>query len=196
MKKRTFSYLVIIILSAGCKAWDPSMLVPKHDPISPKLLTLERQIEDLANTTVVANEDELRIFTKEVEENLIDPYGDKYGYIALKKNIIDIKYGGGYFWPSSLLATIPNLFGLPFLDIRHKVEVEIRILDRNNKLVGKYSAIGESSAKAAYYYGYSMRNASRKSYPDALMDAFDKIRPQIQSDAAILNEKLLEAGKI
>lgn len=196
MKMRLFFYLTALVLLAGCKAWNPSMLAPKDEPITPKLLTLERQIEDLANTTVVANEDELRLFTKEVENNLMDPYGDKYGYIALKRNIVDVKYGMGYFWTSTILVSIPNLFGLPFTDIRHKIEVEIRILDRNNKLVGKYSAIGESSAKAAYYYGYSMSNAHRKSYPDALLDAFDKIRPQIQSDASRLNEKLLEAGKI
>lgn len=195
MTLRTLIYLFVFAALAGCKAWNPSMLSPKNEPITPKLLTLERQIEDLANTSVVASDDELRLFTKEVENNLIDPYGDKYGYIALKRSIIDSKFGEGYFWTSCVLLTIPNIFGFPFTNIRYKVDVEIRVLDSDNKLVGKYSAIGESSVKAAYY-GYSLSDAYQKSYPDALLDAFDKIRPQIQSDASRLNAKLLEAGKL
>lgn len=196
MKSKILIHFIVFVVLTGCKTWDASMISPKSDPITPKLLTLERRIEDLANTSVVTSDDELKLFTKEVENNLIDPYGDKYGYIALKRNIIDAKMGMGQYILSGFLLTIPNLFGMPFMNIRYKVEVEIRVLDRDNKLIGKYSAIGESSAKVAYYYGYSMKNAMRKAYPDALLDAFDKIRPQIQSNVQRLNEKLKTAGKI
>ncbi|MBY0244186.1 MAG: hypothetical protein K2Q03_01905 [Sphingobacteriaceae bacterium] len=193
--KKTF-FLVALVVLTGCKTWDGSMINPKKDPISPKLLTLERKIEDLMNTNVVTNYDEVKLFTKEVEDNLTDPYGDKYGYIALKRNIIEARIGVFDYLFSTFLLTAPNLLGMPFMNIRYKVEVEIRIMDRENRLIGKYSAIGKSSVKVAYYYGYSMRNAFRKAYPDALIDAFDKIRPQIQADAQRVNEKLKATGII
>ena len=193
---KTIFYLLSLVIFTGCKSWDSSMLMPKNDPLTPKLLTLERRIEDLSNTTVVANGDELILFTKEVENNLIDPYGDKYGYIALKKNIIKVNHGMGYLIPSAILLYVPTLFGFPCSNISYKVEVEIRIMDRDNKLISKYSAIGESRVKAAMYYGYSLSNAARKSYSDAILDAFNKIRPQIQLNAANINEKLRLAGKL
>ena len=40
--------------------------------------------------------DEILLFTKEVEENLMDHFGDKYGTIILKRNVIDVRYGMGY----------------------------------------------------------------------------------------------------
>ena len=182
------------------------MIKPMSDPIAPKLLTLDRSIEDVSSsnmTTIQAYNqfrlnDEILLFTKEVEENLMDPYGDKYGVIVLKRNVIDVRYGMGYFLGSLLLFTIPNLFGMPFMNIRYKISVEVRIMDRNSKLIGKYSAIGESRVLVAYYYGYSIRNdsAERKAYTDALNDAFNKIRPQIKLDVLRINEKLNSSGRL
>lgn len=88
---------------------------------------------------------------------------------------------------------MPNLFGMPFMHIRYTLSVELRILDRNNKLLGNYSAVGVSSVKVAYYHGYSLRNglADRKAYTDA----FNKIRPQLQADVDRLNGPLRSAGR-
>ena len=197
-------YFLVFIFSAltGCKTWNPAMLSTKNDPITPKLLTLEKKIEPFSNggqsfsdPRVFMSDDELNLFTKEIENNLLDPYGEKYGYIVLKRNIIDVRLGSGLFLLSGFLFTIPNIFGMPFFNIRYQIELEIRILDSENKLVGKYAAVGESSVKVAYYYGYSLRIAGRKAYTDAFITAFDKIRPQIQADALSVNEKLSKAGK-
>ncbi|KAA9325988.1 hypothetical protein [Adhaeribacter soli] len=194
MKKITSIVLLFSFLMTSCKAWDPSMLSVKKEPITPKLLTLERRMEDMANTTVVSSGDELKIFTQEVEANLMDPYGDKYGYIALKRNVVELKSGALYPIVSGLFLFAPNLFGFPMGKFNLKLEVELRILDKNNKLIGKYSAIGESNTTMALYYGYGMTSAGRKIYPDALNDALNKIRPQIQADASRVNAKLKEAG--
>jgi hypothetical protein len=205
MKSITF-YVALFLILSGCKTWNGAMITPKNDPIVPKLLTLERKIEDVSVSNITSGQfdnqyrlnDEILLFTKEVEGNLIDPYGDKYGTIVLKRNVIDVRYGMGNFFLSAFLFTVPNLFGMPFLNIRYKISVEIRIMDRNNKLIGNYNAIGESQVKVAYYYGYSLRNsiADRKAYTDALNDAFNKIRPQIRPYVLSINEKLQAAGKL
>ena len=204
--KNLIIYLTLLSILSSCKTWNGAMITPKNDPIAPKLLTLERRIEDVTspNMTTIQGDnqfrlnDEILLFTKEVEENLMDPYGDKYGTIVLKRNVIDVRYGMGNFIASSLLFTIPNLFGMPFMNIRYKISAEVRIMDRNNKLIGNYSGIGESRVLVAYYYGYSLRNghADRKAYTDALNEAFNKIRPQIKLDVLRINEKLISSGRL
>jgi membrane-bound lytic murein transglycosylase MltF len=48
----------------------------------------------------------------------------------------------------------------------------------------------------AYYYGYQLKYAARKSYIEAIISGLHQIRPSIERDAASINEKLLEAGKL
>ena len=195
--KVVFKIVIALFLLTSFKSWDASKVGVKKEPLSPKLLTLDRKIEDVANTTVVTNPDQMRFFTKEVEENLIDPYGDKYGYIIMKQNIIKFKAGMmPWIIPNAILFYTPILFGLPFTKPKYIIEIEFRIMDSQNKLIGKYSATGKGSCVVAMYYGYSLMNAGRKIYLDALNDAFNQIRPLIQADALRLNEKLKEAGKL
>src|SRR5437016_1212490 len=144
MKRLIYAAIPLLVLLECCKAWDPTMIGVKKEPISPKLLTLERKFEDMANTTVVTNDDEVKLFTKEVEENLIDPYGDKYGYIVFKRNLVDVKTNIGLSVINGMLACIPALLGVPFTVYKYKIEIELRVLNRDNKLLGKYSAVGNS----------------------------------------------------
>ncbi len=188
--------VLFALLLTGCKAWDPSDISQQKNPIAPKLLALEPKVDDLANKIIATNNFETTLFNKEVEDNLTDPYGEKYGYITLKRNILSIRPGWGFYALSILTATIANLFGMPFMVLRLKSEVEIRIMDKNNRLIGKYSAIGESKSIAAYYYGYAIPIAYIKCCVEAENDAFSKIRPLIQADVSRVNDKLKEAGKL
>jgi hypothetical protein len=193
MKKIIKLILVSAILTT-CKSYDASKISVKKEPIAPKLLTLNKKIEDMANATVLTSEDRMKLFSKEVEENLTDPYGDKYGSIVMKQNMITQK--PRMFWPGAILLSIPTLLGAPMARPLEEIEVEFRIMDSQNRLIGKYSAIGRASNPIAMYWGYSSMNAWRKTYVDAINKAFDQIRPQILADANRLNQKLKESGKV
>lgn len=193
---KTFvKFVLFIALLTSCKSWDASKISVKKEPLSPKILTLDKKIEDMMNATVITSSDQMKIFSKEVEENLTDPYGDKYGFVVMKQNIIKVNMGIGWALLQGFTGAVPLLFGVPSGGWRYKIEVELRFMDSQNKLIGKYSAIGKGSAKVAMYWGYSGLNAMRKAYVDAINDAFNQIRPQILVDATRLNEKLLSAGK-
>lgn len=194
MKKLAPLFLVYTLL-IGCKAWDISSITVKKEPLSPRLLTLEKRMEDIESVAVEANDERARLFTKEVEENLTDPFGEKYGHIIMKQSIIKYNSGTGWFIPNAFTLFLPALLGFPVSHDRYILEVELRITDAKNKLIGKYSAIGTGSAWAALYYGYTIENARKKSYVDAVNQAFDQIRLHIQKDAASLNEKLKTARK-
>jgi hypothetical protein len=205
--------LIVVLSSVGCKSWDGSMITAAKDPIHPKLLTLDARMDDGTHATVIFHGtgvdqgaviattmrqqgDDFKLFTSEVEDNLMDPFGSKYGSITFRRHVIESRFGAGQLVLSTLLFTIPNLFGFPFATVRHTVEVELRVMDREGRLVGKYAAIGSSKVRSAYYHGYSLGNAMRKANADALNDAFAKIRPRIQDDAARVNRLLMEAGKL
>lgn len=188
---------MVVFLLVGCKSWTPAAITIAKKTISPKLLTLENTADELGKSLIYRTSvDELKIFNQELEENLTDPYGTKYGYISYKSRLIDYKLGLGYYIVSTLLMTIPNLLGLPFMNIKYEIESEIRILDRNKKLLAKFSAVGKSKTIVAYYYGYSLKYATRKTYIEAIIDGLNMLRPQIEKEAININEKLQTAGKI
>jgi hypothetical protein len=194
---KILSFSLVLLALIGCKSWSPSAIKIDKNPISVKLLTLENSVDELSKSTMYRTTgDDFRIFNQELEENLTDIYGVKYGYISYKTNIIDYKMGLGYYMLSCFLVTIPNLFGMPYMNFQYEVETEIRIFDKNKKLLAKYSANGKSRTLVAYYYGYQLKYAARKSYIEAIISGLHQIRPSIERDAASINEKLLEAGKL
>jgi hypothetical protein len=195
MKKCTIPLLLLLFL-AGCKAWDGSRVTVKKDPLSPKLLSLQGKFDDISNLVVVAGSDRVRLFSHEVEDNLTDPYGNKYGYIVMRQHIIKMKAGYGWAIFDGLTLGVPILFGCPLGYFKYKIEVEIRIIDSQGRLIGKYAATGKGTAGMAMYWGYSAQNVLRKVYTDAINDAFNQIRPQIRNDVTMLNDKLQSAGKL
>jgi hypothetical protein len=169
------------------------MVKTTHKPIEPKLLTLDMRFQDLANTTVLTSDNELKLFTNEVEENLIDPYGEKVGYITLKRTIVKQSYGLIWLATITLWGGAANLLGAPILRPKTKIEAEIRIYDKNNRLIGKYTGGGEGKAFVAFYYGYNPKDAKNKAFNNALLQAFNEIRPKIQGDVVRLNQELKSA---
>lgn len=196
-KMRSLCLLLLATLSlSSCRTFDLTMLETPKDPINPKLLTLDKRLADFSNATVRTSDAEIKLFTKELEENLFDPYGDKYGYIALKRTVL--KKSIGWIWYAPFMASIgfSTLVGIPLDSRKYKVEAEFRIYNRNNRLIGKYSGIGEAKAWIAAYWGYDYSDAETKAFCMALQEAFNEIRPQIQDDAERLNILLMQDGKL
>jgi hypothetical protein len=193
--KKLVPLILGLMMLMGCKAYDGSMVRIANSPISPKLPSMAKKVEDVSNAVVVLSGNEMKLFTQEIEENLTDPYGDKYGTISIRKNVLKLRSNMIYPMVSGFLLFVPNIFGFPMAKIKYDVEVELRILDSKGKLIGKYTGIGRAKVVMALYYGYGA-GAGRKLENDAFNDAFSKIRPQIQNDMYRLNPMLDEAGKL
>ena len=205
MFKKLFAFGLLFVL-VGCKTRDPANMIPSEHPIQPKLVTLETSITDCTNSTVIANDIESEIFSSEVEKNLIDPYEKKYGYMTLSttplkytlnRSFQDITLGNLALQVFSCwFVMVPNLFGMPFSVYKLELETTVKILDSNRKVIGKYDAIGKSKNSVAFYYGYTLNVAKRKTQVEALKKALQKIRPKIASDVERLNNALNKAGPI
>lgn len=186
--------LILSIVVTNCKPWHISQLSPPNTPITPKLPALQQSSQGIL--TVSSYQDGQELFSNEVEQNLTNPYGEKYGYIILITNTGNIKWGVGYTIISGATFFVTNLLGLPFSETKLEMEATIEILNSKKELIGRYRAVGKGKAVAALYYGYALTNTFRKAYADALKDAFSQIRPQIQADAERLSNELQKAGKI
>ena len=66
--KNIIRLFFLFCLFAGCKSWDISKIAVKKDPISPRLLTLDKKMEDIENVAIISSDDRSRVFSKEVEE--------------------------------------------------------------------------------------------------------------------------------
>ena len=190
--------IVITILSlTACKSWDLSMVSVSESPNQNKLLSLYKNYGDFDNISRTVPDEESKLFTQELETNLMDPYGDKYGYISVITRVADSKNGFALWYSNIILLGIPSLVGAPFGLMKYKLEVEMRIHDKNLRLLGKYSAIGESkTVPVAFYYGYRESQARDKAYSEAFNAALDSLRPKIQTDAERINQILLNTGKL
>ena len=87
-----FALIFSALLFVGCKSYNVTMSYPEEKPISPKLLSLDKRIEDISNATVEVTDHELKIFHTEIDQNLIDPYGKKVGYISYSRTILTEKH--------------------------------------------------------------------------------------------------------
>ena len=195
MRSLPISFIVLVVMAlSGCKTWDISQLSPTNAPISSKLPALEESTQGIINSSEYQDKQDL--FNAEVEQNLMIPYGEKYGYIILQTNTGDIKMGNGFSVVSGLTLFIANLIGIPFSRTKIELEATVEILNSRKELIGKYRAIGKGQGIAALYYGYAVKNTFRKAYADALKNALSQIRPQIQTDAGRLSSELKKTGQI
>jgi len=142
-------------------------------------------------------EDVFAVLGNEVNENLTENKGDRYGHIRFRLvNYQRRAPGWGYTIPSIATLNTLNVLGMPYTRLAAEVELQVEVADANKKVLARYRAPGTGKAYVAMYYGYRHIDAWRKANLLALQDAMSKIRPQMEADLAGLNEQLLAAGPL
>ncbi|MCP4355652.1 MAG: hypothetical protein GY793_08515 [Proteobacteria bacterium] len=132
------------------------------------------------------------LFYREVENNLIDSYGDSKGYITLTPIFHTNEYGGsGYTVLSLLSMTTFNLLGMPFSTRSSFCELEARVLNKDGKIIKKYSA--ESKVKKyVAIWAYDEYDAEVAALYGSYKNTLGNIIEQIDKDHEFLNDKLNE----
>lgn len=134
--------------------------------------------------------DAVRIFDKEVKENIIELEGENRGYI-----ILSLGYRGNdssVALPifSGLSLYTFNLLGMPNDNIKQSLEVEVEIRDLKNNRIKRYTETVLDSDYVALYYGYHPDTIYRKLAANNIITALQKIRVKINKDASEINKKL------
>jgi hypothetical protein len=147
MKKLSFLLIafVLVFMISGCASVgiDNSLLQAGEgtvDPLLPHLKissTLERNMNLINSNTnsLKSNSYMYTIFERELEENIIDPYGDVQGSIELV--ITNATYSQSYNLLMFIAMCGPGLVGFPAGSTKTAVEFEIRIYDNDDNRVWK-----------------------------------------------------------
>lgn len=139
--------------------------------------------------------DVFTVLGNELTDNMLQPAGAPHGQIRFKLLYYQSRTPGwGWVIPSVFTLNIANLAGMPFLRYRIDLELQMEILDRNQRVVAQYRAPGNGKSTVAMYYGYTGREAYRKANLLALQDAMRAIRAKMEPDLSSLRDDLLAAG--
>lgn len=184
--------LFFVFACGGCKRFDLATAGVTNDPLQPRLLTLEAHFDRFGDPERPVNDIKMRLFRKELEENLIDPFGEVYGDVMLSQTVIE--HRARLFLLTPLLLYTPILIGLPLATPTMELELELRFFDANRRLIGRYTARGKGRERIAMYHGYNLTGV-QKIYVDALNMAFDDLRQQVRQDAVRLNSELQRSGR-
>lgn len=134
--------------------------------------------------------DVINIFEKEVKENISTPYGAKKGTISLKIRYRESDNNKQYRIVSLLSFGSATLLGFPWDKIDETIEVEVEITNNKKETVKIYKEFVDGSSYVAAWWGYNEEDAPRKIAADNIKQALEKIRIQINTDAANIKKNL------
>lgn len=193
MKKLALLFFVSVLI-VGCRSWSPISLEQEKAPINPQIPNLQLYAGTEYYTEILS-ETEFRLFRQEMEENIMNPYGDKFGSAIYSSRVVENKSGMGYIILSGLSLYTLNLVGLPMHRINRTIEIEIRIIDLKGRLIGKYTARGTGKASIGLYYGFNWTSAYDKVLYESITEALSDIRTSIDEDSERIKTELLKTEK-
>lgn len=126
--------------------------------------------------------DLITLFDRDVKNNITNPYGEKQGRIICRIAASD--HQSNYFlrFFSVFSGGTLNLLGMPFDINKNQIDIDIEIINNNNELVGRYSAIGKGKEICSLYYGHNYLLAKRMAYIEAFKAAMTDIKRQIKNN--------------
>lgn len=188
-------------LLAGCKSSEKALYGATHSNHSVsigKLPRLEAVVEagPLNATEGALPDDAPKVFRQELAYHLAEPQDSiGYGYAKLIVTQAEVTRTGRALQAFQMMTLMtPSLFGLPLEWYRTQVKAEVQIINSQGDVVGTYSGTGRSKVRVAMYHGYSQTAAPRLADVQGLRLALDQIRPQLDTAALGLREKLQKAG--
>lgn len=126
--------------------------------------------------------DLITLFDRDVKNNITNPYGEKQGRIICRIAASD--HQSNYFlrFFSVFSGGTLNLLGMPFDISKNQIDIDVEILNNNNEMVGRYTAIGKGKELCSLYYGHNYFSARRIAYVEAFKVAMTDIKRQIQNN--------------
>ena len=199
------SILVLLLpaalLVAGCKSANRIMARSQGWALARRLPPLQLEVDPgpMAATDGALPEDPQQLFDKEMHHNIMEPADstEAFGYAKLQIRDATTSRGGKGFQAFQMLTLLtPSLLGMPLEYRRTHVEAELQVIDARGNMVRTYTGTGSSNVRVAMYYGYAQSQAPRLADVEALRQALNQIRPQLESDADSLRIKLLHSGLV
>ena len=204
--KSNLYFVNILLLSAStlfassCVSVKQAMTSAPQARIAQRLPPLEIAADNgpLANTDGAEPDDALKMFQRELRQNIVEPTDTAtFGYAKLTVTEARVRRTNRGLQALQMATfMIPSLLGVPLENYKTNVTVELQVMDADGKEVGCYAGFGESNVRVAMYHGYSQTAAPRLSDVQALRAALGRIRPQLDSASTRVRTQLLATGVV
>lgn len=136
-------------------------------------------------------QDTIRIFEKEIKENISTVYGKKVGYIRLSLGYHNTENTFmSYYIPSMLSLYTLNLLGFPIMSAEENLEATIEILNNKKEIIKAYKEDASYKEYSAMYWGYTPKDMKRKIASNNIKSIMEKIRLKIRDDSSEIIKKL------
>ena len=200
--KKLFMFLILSlsVFLSGCKGFYVNQAIKAPDrqferklPYLEPVFENEKQVKhwNPGEKLVRENSHWATLFYRDVEKNLIEPRGEKKGYIVLRPIIHQQEAPNlGWYLLSIATLTIPNWFGMPFFSFTSFAELEMDILNKNGELIKRYSSEVEDTEYSAMWWGYFGRYALDASFYKSYSEALGDIISQAHQDKDYLIKNL------
>ena len=180
---------VDVSIIEGRKAWSSTSRTEVISDNSPNSTIIETVTDSRPLTP--ASTDIITLFERDVNANIINPYGENKGQIVCKIVAYDANYyNSGLRVISTLTFGFFNLFGMPFDCKSASYDIEVNILNNEREKIGQYSAVGKAKVYSALFYGFDDASSIRLSRIRAFKNAMNKVKEQINCDYEQLNMAL------
>lgn len=144
-----------------------------------------------------ALKDAFQVLGNELDENLAQSANPSFGHARFKL-LFYKRRNAGWGWSVASAATLflPNLAGMPVKTYRAELDLQMEIVDAQDKVLARYTAPGTGKAMVAAYHGYDGTTATRKANLLALQDAMSNIKKKIEPEVPTLASQLEAAGAL
>ena len=191
---KTLLTALLLLATAGCRAFDPALLNPTAETLPVRLPTLTPEVQSeritLTFSPGAVPADVRTLFEREVREVLTTPYGPPQGTLLLRTRRVSFRFGPGFGIVSGFTTGVLNLFGFPWARYKYVVETQLDVLNVHRELIGSYRAQGQAKATASLYSRTNYAQPDRVLYVQCVRQSLDQIIPQLRADVPRLQAAL------
>ena len=130
------------------------------------------------------------LFYREVEKNVVVHDGDKKGSIILTPVLHTQE--PNLFWTifNAITLHTPAILGIPEASYTSFCELELRIVDKNGKLIRAYNADSVVTKYAAAYWGYYPKDGVNAALYGSYKETLNKLMQQMNNDKELIIREL------
>lgn len=144
----------------------------------------------LDETKIKNNTPFAMLFYREVEKNIVMHNGDKKGSIILTPVLLQQEPNLFWIFFNAVTLHIPAIFGIPEASYTSFCELELRIVDKNGKLIKSYNADSEVTKYAAAYWGYYPKDGVNAALYGSYKETLSKLMQQMNNDKELIIREL------
>lgn len=191
--------MMFVLLLTACQTYPINLAIKPETRENLNFPNLEAIFEANENSVRGVSLDETKIknntpyamlFYREIEKNVVMHGGEKKGSIILTPVLHTIEPNMGWTYLSIGTMYIPNLLGMPIGSYTSFCELELRVVDKNGRLIRAYNSDSVTTKYSAAYWGYYFKDAANAAMYGSYKETLSNLIEQMNNDKDLIIREL------